>query len=442
MIRKNIGKLRNNCKQLAFIVLGFVVCISLLEAKGFVVWAKRLEVSQSQQHILSLMETLEKGWSVVAEPVVNFRPEALDFLTQHGWSDMPSDAPLDTTKSDTHPEENAPTQTPETTGTTQGTLQDPPTEESASQPPNTPSTHIPASSGTIPDQAVPPTATDVHGVNVTDSNTPYNPLAPANVTDTSGKPLPVQPDANGQLVPLPALKPSQQRHIVLAGDSMMAVGLAPQLLREIQPYKTNATTAKAYRAATGLARPDVFDWQKEYPLMIGGMTPDVIIVAIGANDTQNLEVNRKVLTIGSDEWRAVYEERLTNYLNMLTQDGATVLWLKLPPMRPSKYNRNVTIVNEVAQKVVAQNPRVIWWDTSDRFVNSNGKFAEFAAIPPSTKQVRIRQSDGIHLTDSGAQLISADIIAWLNLAEPLLETSQEPPIIQPPVLEENIPAHP
>ncbi|MGL4668232.1 MAG: SGNH/GDSL hydrolase family protein [Saezia sp.] len=393
---KDLKPLRNNCKQLALMVLGFVVCISLLEAKGFVVWAKRLEVSPTQQMILKGMEKLEGAWGVVAEPVVNFRPQALEVLTQHGWSDMPANVVI--------------TETPETITPSEPDLNKPQPEiapqDNTGLTPQEPQTGI---EGVV----VPPASVDGGQTVPTQPNQPVQAITP----------LPVGLDGNGKLVPLPALKPDQHRHVVLAGDSMMAVGLAPQLQRELAAFKATSSTAKAYRPATGLARPDVFNWQKEYPLMIGSKKPDVVIVAIGGNDTQDLDVNKKVLRIGSDEWKAVYEERLTNYLNMLTKDGATVLWIKLPPMRPNKYNQNVTVVNEVAQKVVSQNPNAIWWDVSERFLNDKGKFVEFAVIPPAKRQVRIRQSDGIHLTDNGAQLISGDIIAWLNL-----ETTK-PPVV-------------
>ena len=400
MAIKNIELLRNNCKQLALMVLGFVVCISLLEAKGFVVWAKRLEVGPTQQVVLTTMEKLEIAWSAVAEPVVNFRPQALEFLTRHGWSDMPVFvAAQETQGTGKYPElEDA---APAHTTPNEGEAQEP--------------TDGATEGGNPEPEQVPPQEPEDGG----NSDKPGMVETPSVAVD-SGKPLPAQPDAAGNLVSLPLLGQGQSRHVVLAGDSMMAVGLAPQLQKELVAFKTTASTARAYRAATGLARPDVFDWQKEYPRMIGDKMPDVVIVAIGGNDTQNLDVNRKVLTIGSDEWNAVYEERLTNYLNMLTKDGAIVLWIKLPPMRPNKYNRNVISVNEVAQKVVAANPRAIWWDVSERFVNAEGKFMEFAVVPPSNRQVRIRQSDGIHLTDNGAKLISGDIMAWLNLAAPVV----------------------
>lgn len=406
--------LRNSCKQLAYITLGFIFCISLLEAKGFVVWAKRLEVGTLQQNVLSFTESIDEGWSAIAGPVTELRPNALNFLTQHGWSDMPIDTSVESIVSDTY---TSPNQSDEGgKGDLQTQLQ----------------SEIPSVSGESVDEGiVEPDSlqTTDHTSGITEgtqSNAQPEGGQGSSATSTTITPTVtvVQP-IDGKLIALPSLKPGQSRHIVFAGDSMMAVGLAPQLQRDLIPFRQTATTAKAYRSATGLARPDVFNWQKEYPLMVAGQKPDVVIVAIGANDTQNMQIDRKVLTIGSDEWKQAYENLLIQYIEMLTRDGAIVLWIKLPPMRPNKYNTNINTVNEVAERVISRYPQVIWWDVSDRFLSSDGKFIEMASLAPGQRQVRIRQTDGIHLTDQGAKLLTNDIVEWLNLHAPVMVVEQQ-----------------
>lgn len=396
-------RLRNSCKQIAWIVLGFIFCISLLEAKGFVVWAKRLEAGSLQQNVLRLTETVDIVWSAVAGPITQLRPNALRFLNQHGWSDMPAQAIVEegemqgSTAVQTEPELSL--------------ILDKPTDGVAggvNDPGETGGAGI-GNSGAVETRGDGEPGGGQDGA-----------IASGASALVSGVAQPV----DGKLVALPVLEPGQVRHIALAGDSMMAVGLAPQLQRDLVPFRQMATTVKAYRSATGLARPDVFNWQKEYPLMVAAQKPDVVIVAIGANDTQNMQVGRQVLTIGSDEWKMAYEGLLVQYIEMLTGDGAVVLWIKLPPMRPNKYNTNINTVNEVAQRVVSRYPQVIWWDVSERFLNSEGKFMEMASLAPGQRQVRIRQADGIHLTDQGAMLLTTEIVEWLNLSRPVEEAPE------------------
>lgn len=412
--------LRNNCRQLLWVVLGFVLCISLLEAKGLVVWAQRLEVGPLQQGILRLVEAVDRSWSAVAAPVTEFRSQALGFLTKHGWSDMPVDT-----------QDNAGSITGGATGQDGASLVVPGGADGdggdtppPAQPGGEEATGQPDGTGIL----VPP---GYAGVTAEQMQQGWLPA--------------IQPAEDMKLPQLPQAQTEKPRYVVLAGDSMMAVGLGAQLQRDLAAYRNSVVTVKAFRSATGLARPDVFDWQKEYPLMVGSnVKPAVVIVAIGANDTQNLEVNRKVLTLGSTEWRDVYASRLTDYLNMLTRDGAVVLWIKLPPMRPNKYNQNINVVNEVAYSVVSQNPRAIWWDVSDRFTDANGKFQEFATVQGARRPIRIRQADGIHLSDEGAKLLTGDIVTWLNPAplQPPKPPELPPEPLPEPAPEQGLPAEP
>src|SRR5262249_47349265 len=100
---------------------------------------------------------------------------------------------------------------------------------------------------------------------------------------------------------LPPLGLTQEVRVALAGDSMMAVGLAPTLVRGLAPEK-DLHVLRAYRSGTGLARPEVLDWLVEYPRILGANKPDMVICAMGANDAQNVQVGKQVLQFGSPQW--------------------------------------------------------------------------------------------------------------------------------------------
>ena len=91
---------------------------------------------------------------------------------------------------------------------------------------------------------------------------------------------------NTNLAPLAPVAKGKPRVVALTGDSMMAVGLSPTLMR-LAAEDGNVRIVKAFRSGTGLARPDVFNWMDQYPAMMGTEKPDVVIVAIGANDGQS-----------------------------------------------------------------------------------------------------------------------------------------------------------
>lgn len=416
--------LRNNVHQLFWLVVGFVVCISLLESKGFVAWAQQQDVSSAQQKMLQLAQTFDEGVSQVAGPVTRIRPDALTFLRQHGWSDVvDSSENIEADVNDTgeeHTDGNqvkpselqAPQEEPASISTS---ITDTATggRDSGEEEESPKAADGPVTKRFLAD----PVDQTVAQPKAIDE--PQEGKQKKELETQAGLPA-LQPSAEMVLPPLPQASAKKPRTVVLAGDSMMAVGLSGQLRRDLEPYKASVVTVNAYRSATGLARPEVFDWQVNYPALVKGKRADVVIVAIGANDTQNLAVNKKVLKIGSDEWRQEYGQRVKNYLDMLTHNGAVVLWIKLPPMKnkSSKYNESVKAVNAVAEEVVKQNSRAIWWDPSARFLNDKGQFQEFAILKQNGKPVRIRQEDGTHLTDAGAKLLTGDIIQWLHPAPP------------------------
>ncbi len=218
-----------------------------------------------------------------------------------------------------------------------------------------------------------------------------------------------------RVTPLPDLAPlaaGKVRTVALAGDSMMAVGLSSELMREAASDK-HLHIVKAFRSGTGLARPDVFDWMTEYPAMLGEEKPDVVLVAIGANDGQGFVEDGKTLAFGSADWEKVYQARVANYLAMVSNGGARVVWIGLPPMRAASYDDKMATINKIAFTVVNQTPGASWWNPLPFVGDDGGHYREFAAGAKGNV-VKIRQGDGIHLSDEGAALLMPTLLTWLD----------------------------
>jgi len=230
------------------------------------------------------------------------------------------------------------------------------------------------------------------------------------------------------LTPLPPAAQGQPRVVALVGDSMMAVGLSDILLRETADDR-NLRVIKAFRSGTGLARPDVFDWMQEYPAMIGNQQPGAIIVAIGANDGQGFVDHGKTLAFGSDAWVRAYRQRTADFLDMLTQNGARVVWVGLPPMKSGSYNSRAAEINRIAYTVVSLNPHAAWWNPQPYIGDESGAFRELLTAPDG-KTTRLRAADGIHLSDEGAALLAPALIHWLNPTPPV-QTAQVTPQEKP-----------
>lgn len=244
-------------------------------------------------------------------------------------------------------------------------------------------------------------------------------------TNTAERPLLPSVPKLTSLPPLAPVANGKPRTIALVGDSMMAVGLSDVLLRETAA-NPNVRIVKAFRSGTGLARPDVFDWMKEYPAMVGNEHPDVILVAIGANDGQGFIEADKTLPFGSDAWIRVYQQRISAFANLLSQDGAQVIWIGLPAMKSPQYNDRINLINRIACSVVSGIPNASWWNPAPYVTDASGAFREFVTAPDG-KSTRIRQGDGIHLSDEGAELFVPKLVSWFSPPPPPLTAQAEIP---------------
>lgn len=359
----------NTLPQLATVMAGFSLTILLLESEALLRWAQRLEVSnaaivavQATGDLHRVLQPLHIEWA---------RREGLADLDRLGWGDDP--ARLQAAQSN---------------------------------------------SGANASGRVQPCTALVAGASLPISGRVVTTLPhPALI------PLSVSTPVSTALPPLAAVSKGQPRVVALAGDSMMAVGLSDVLLRETAA-DPNVRVIKAFKSGTGLARPDVFDWMEEYPAMIGTEHPDAVIVAIGANDGQGFIEDGKVLAFGSEAWIQAYQDRVAAFLNLLTQNGATVVWVGLPPMKSPQYDEKATLINRVAYTVVSRNPQATWWNPLPYIGDQSGRYREFQTTTDG-RTTRLRAADGIHLSDEGATLLSSALIQWLNAPAPPV-TAQAP----------------
>jgi len=392
--------------QLALGLAGFIVAIILLDSSGLAVWAQRLEVGPLRAIAAPATANIDAHLRPLG--LENLRPHLIAALARLGWSDDPAAlAGLD--ESEFAPPPLTPPPAP------------PPAPILILPPPQMPP--VPASFAPMQKSEKPVAPLQVATVII------HNPAPPPppeqNLTPAIATTLP----ALTPLPPLGPIPPGHPRQVALVGDSMMAVGLSAVLLRTTaSDHKLHML--KAYRSGTGLARPDVFDWLDEYPAMIGKIHPDVIIVALGANDAQGyVDSDGQVLAFGSDAWVASYRARVTAFMNLLHSTGRQILWIGLPPMRSPVYDSHIAEINRITYTVVSATPNAIWWNPTPYIGTPAGTFRDLGLVETPTGHralAHLRAGDGIHLSDDGASLLTEVLMPWL---EPL---PLPPPPAPPP----------
>lgn len=352
----------NSLLQLAAMLAGFVMTILLLESEALVSWAGRLDVGMARTRALLVTESIRRA----VNPLQTYalRTQSLAALDRLGWSDDP--ARLEQAQ-----------------------------------------IRLAGSNST---RGLPCMANETKAP---------GPFAAAPVRGAA-VPVSAAVPVKTPLAQLPPPTGNRPRVVALVGDSMMAVGISDVLLRDAA-NNPNLRVIRAFKSGTGLARPDVFDWMTEYPAMIGSEDPDAVIVAIGANDGQGFVDDGKAVAFGSERWVKAYQQRTAAFLDLLTQNGTHVVWVGLPPMRSGPYNAKIATINRIAYTVVSQYPQATWWNPQPLIGDQDGQYRDFG-VAPDGKTIRLRQADGIHLSDDGASLLAPALMYWLN-APPPTETA-------------------
>jgi hypothetical protein len=194
------------------------------------------------------------------------------------------------------------------------------------------------------------------------------------------------------------------------GDSIgedLAIGLARALSgRKSFVLKTNA------RQATGLARPDYFDWTYQVAVDIRQFRPDVVVAAFGANDGQSFLAGGHGVRIGTSEWRRIYRQRAGRVMAEVTASGRPLIWVGMPPMASHRLSQNMRMIDGLVRAETARHPGVFYLDSWELFAGPSGGYSAY--LPSSSgKHQLVRTSDGIHLTAAGLDRLAEAVMRMM-----------------------------
>ncbi|TLM68388.1 MAG: DUF459 domain-containing protein, partial [Actinobacteria bacterium] len=199
--------------------------------------------------------------------------------------------------------------------------------------------------------------------------------------------------------------------VYICGDSMsMDVGAAFVNVA----VKTGCIESKRfYRSATGLSRPDAYDWPTELRREMGSTRHEAVIAMFGANDGQDVEYEGKVLKLYTPEWEALYGERVGEAMDVLTAGGQRLYWIGLPIPRSAKQAKKYEMMNRVyraqAEKRAAS---VVYVDSWKLFSDASGNYSELLQDGRG-KLVDMRKDDGIHFTMAGANRMASAVLTTI-----------------------------
>jgi len=211
--------------------------------------------------------------------------------------------------------------------------------------------------------------------------------------------------------------PQKKLRIWIAGDSLVIVP-GESLLRAVAGNRAVAAEPVDGRIASGLERPDVFNWFTHIREVMEADKPRAVVLMFGGNDDHGfmtgIPEGREVGTFGSPTWRAEYRRRVAGVMDTVTRNGGHLIWIGLPITRDSDQTLRFDVINSILQTEAAKRKgRVTYLDTYFFFAGDDGGYAQYIE-DPTGKLVKMRADDGVHFERPAGDLIAAKLLERLE----------------------------
>lgn len=199
-------------------------------------------------------------------------------------------------------------------------------------------------------------------------------------------------------------KPAETlRTLLVTGDSLaqpLDTELAQQLAED-----GDVKVIREVKLGTGISKTGLLDWGKFSLQQARRDEPEAVVVFLGANEGFPIPVKGKQVECCGAGWTAAYAARVKRVMDNYRRRGATrVYWLRLPLPRERARQEIALAVNkgiDDAAKSFGRQVRVL---DMERTFTPGGRYRD--AIDGE----RVREPDGIHLNEAGADLAAGVVL--------------------------------
>ncbi len=201
--------------------------------------------------------------------------------------------------------------------------------------------------------------------------------------------------------------------LLLAGDSL-SISLAEQLSLAVEGQKS-WRFAHLGKVSSGLTRPDLLDWPKTLADLVRRERPDAVLIMIGANDDKPVpQKDGPPALFGAPGWDEAYSRAVAEFIDIARSQNPDVpiTWIGPPVMGGAPLSQAMRRISAVIAKTCAQK-RVRYVETLSLFADETGAFARYAVDDDGDLR-SIRTPDGVHLTISGAKMLSGKTLKAIH----------------------------
>ena len=218
--------------------------------------------------------------------------------------------------------------------------------------------------------------------------------------------------------PKVAFTPKNKLRLWVAGDSLVITpGYSIVQAAAASPVIASVAPVDG-RVATGLARPDVFNWFAHIAKQMKVLKPRVVVLNFGANDNHSymtgLPKGTSIGAFASPSWSAEYRRRVAGVMDTVNRAGAVVVWIGLPISRSEAQTQRFDAINAIVQQEAKKRAgKAIFVDTYTMFAGPNGGFVEYLENAQGDT-VKVRAGDGVHFDTAGGDMIARAVLKRLN----------------------------
>lgn len=198
--------------------------------------------------------------------------------------------------------------------------------------------------------------------------------------------------------------------VVTPGESIVRTAAATGAVRAVAPIDG--------RVATGLERPELFDWYAHLRRELERRRPDVVVLSFGGNDDHDymsgVPEGVSVGAFGSESWTAEYRRRVAAVMDLVARRARLLLWIGLPITSDQAQSRRFDVINAIVHDEAGRRRgRVAFVDTYTLLTGPDGGYAEYLAGDRGTLE-KVRRRDGVHLERAGGDLVAAAVMRELK----------------------------
>jgi hypothetical protein len=212
--------------------------------------------------------------------------------------------------------------------------------------------------------------------------------------------------------------PKRPLRIWIAGDSLVVVP-GESILRAVGESRAIRPIGPVDgRIASGLERPDVFNWFEHVREVMREERPRAVVVMFGGNDDHGFMTGLPEGTtldgFGGPRWSAEYRRRVAAIMDTVARAGAFLVWIGLPITNDARQTARFDTINSIVQTEAGKRSgRAVYLDTYFYFAGDDGGYAEYVAND-SGALVKMRADDGVHFERAAGDLIARQVLRRLN----------------------------